>query len=350
MWRKFHQIPKSFSWHDLLFQTYHYDNDGETEITLKINSDCSSFSRVKGFITASKSQQIFKIQKSIDSKVSTDIEFPSWIQGRWQFLNVNKSFAIFRDLSSLKSYRMTLINQLREDKFIVLSRSQCGEESFKCLYIRKLDANILEFQSSSESAKQLKNVMLCNDEHFDNKRWITMSSMSKGKLFKASFSNFFFLGEGKDIKKTSCPVSGKYLGRLPDDDQLCSMMTSNCNSDIMHFQIGPCDSAEIYEKRIYRCLGQWTDRDSSTVFTYTKRVDDVVDVYECFVGINPAGSHKKIIIREAGDSCYKMLDVENYGMEMNQTGMKINRKKYFWSKLILQSLVGWITPSTMRFL
>lgn len=350
MWRKFHHIPKSFSWHDLLFQTYHYDNDGETEITLKINSDCSSFSRVKGFITASKSQQIFKIQKSIDSKVSTDIEFPSWIQGRWQFLNINKSFAIFRDLSSLKSYRMTLINQLREDKFIVLSRSQCGEESFKCLYIRKLDANILEFQSSSESAKQLKNVMLCNDEHFDNKRWITMSSMSMRKLFKASFSNFFFLGEGKDIEKTSCPVSGKYLGRLPDDDQLCSMMTSNCNSDIMHFQIGPCDLAEIYEKRIYRCLGQWTDRDSSTVFTYTKRVDDVVDVYECFVGINPAGSQKKIIIREAGDSCYKMLDVENYGMEMNQTGMKIYRKKYFWLKLILQSLVGWITPSTMRFL
>lgn len=88
----------------------------------------------------------------------------------------------------------------------------------------------------------------------------------------------------------------------------------------MHFQIGPCDSSEIYEKRIYRCLGQWTDRDSSTVFTYTKRVDDVVDVYECFVGINPAGSQKKIIIKEAGDSCYKMLDVENYGMEMNQTG------------------------------
>jgi hypothetical protein len=87
----------------------------------------------------------------------------------------------------------------------------------------------------------------------------------------------------------------------------------------MHFQIGPCGSDEIYEKRIYRCLGQWTDKESSTVYTFTKRADDVVDTYECFVGLM-AGSVKRIVIREAGESCFKMLDFNNYGMEMNQTG------------------------------
>ena len=88
----------------------------------------------------------------------------------------------------------------------------------------------------------------------------------------------------------------------------------------MHFEIGLCDLSEIYEKRIYRCLGQWTDKDSSTVYTFTKR-DDVVNTYECFVGLMAkAGSDKQIVIREAGENCYKKLDPLKYGMEMNKTG------------------------------
>lgn len=126
----------------------------------------------------------------------------------------------------------------------------------------------------------------------------------------------FVVGIGKDVRKTSCPISGKYIGRLPDDLKLCSVMISHCNSDVMHFQIGPCDSSDVYEKRVYRCLGQWTD-DKST-YTFTKRID-VVNTYECFVGLM-AGSENQIIIREAGDNCFKMLDPTNYGMEMNKTG------------------------------
>lgn len=183
-----------YSWFKFrfLFQTYSYANTDETEIELRINSDCSSFSRAKGFPrSAGNNQEIFKLKKAPDSKVATDIEFPSWMQGNWQFLAVNKSYAIYRDLSSLKFYSMTLINQLKDDKFIVLSRSQCGDESFKCLFIRKLDTNVLEFQSSSESAKQLKNILLCNDENFDNKRWITLASMLIIKD-QAQFSEYFF--------------------------------------------------------------------------------------------------------------------------------------------------------------
>lgn len=90
----------------------------------------------------------------------------------------------------------------------------------------------------------------------------------------------------------------------------------------MYFQIGPCNAPEIYEKRIYRCLGQWTDKNSSTVYTFTKRVDDVVsalDTYECFVGLMTS-SVKQIILREAGENCYKSIDPQHYGMEMNQIG------------------------------
>lgn len=50
-----------------------------------------------------------------------------------------------------------------------------------------------------------------------------------------------------------------------------------------------------------------------------QRIDDVVNTYECFVGLM-AGSEKQIIIREAGANCFKTIDVQHYGMEMNQTG------------------------------
>lgn len=118
------------------------------------------------------------------------------------------------------------------------------------------------------------------------------------------------------------------------------MMTANCNSDVMHFQIGLCDSSEIYEKRIYQCLGQWTDSKSSTVYTFTKRID-AVNSYECFVGLM-AGSEKQIIIREAGENCFKMLDPHNYGMEMNQTGELALQSFYFDDeiiKILLKNLV-----------
>lgn len=69
------------------------------------------------------------------------------------------------------------MNQLSDEKFMVLSRSQCGEESYKCLWIRQLDKNILEFQASTESGKKLTSSDLCkDDEYFHNRQWLTQSS------------------------------------------------------------------------------------------------------------------------------------------------------------------------------
>ena len=51
---------------------------------------------------------------------------------------------------------MTLVEQMNSEKFAVMSRSQCGEESFKCLFIRKLDTNILEFQMLGGGKNELE--------------------------------------------------------------------------------------------------------------------------------------------------------------------------------------------------
>lgn len=240
-------------------QTYQYENDERTEITLRINNDCSSISNKNGVSGISKNQQILRIQKTSETpsqlKVSA-LDFPSWLQGQWQHLNILKNKLVFRDHSSFKSFHMTLVNQLSEEKFIVLSRSQCGEESFKCLWIRKMHENILEFQTSSESAKKLTSYVICNEEHFDDSRWLTQASEFFAKRINFPslkininlYIRLFLAGVGKDVRITSCPINGKYFGRLPDDLELCSTMTSSCKSDVMHFQVGHCDSSEIYEK------------------------------------------------------------------------------------------------------
>lgn len=101
---------------------------------------------------------------------------------------------------------------------------------------------------------------------------------------------------------------------------LCSIISSDCHQpDIMFYHIGPCDSHDIYETRVYRCVGEWTDKKSENVYTLTQRVD-VVNTYECFVGLMTNGD--SIFIREAGEegNCYKSLDPFSFGMEMNRTG------------------------------
>lgn len=150
-----------------------------------------------------KNQQIFKIQKHQMSKVISEVDFPSWLQGPWQHITVLKNQLVFRDQSSFKSYRMKLVNQFSDDKFIVLSRSQCGEESFKCLWIRKLDANIIEFQTSSEYVEKLTNFMLCNDEHFDNSRWLTFSSKISSFSIMLSYRENFVCRSGKRCVENS---------------------------------------------------------------------------------------------------------------------------------------------------
>lgn len=134
------------------------------------------------------------------------------------------------------------------------------------------------------------------------------------------------------LVRVKCPISGRFFGRLPDDVDLCSEMTSDCeHPDILNYQIGPCNSADIYEKRIYRCVGHWTDQKTKNVYTFTQR-DDIVSSFECFVGLLSSEHENRIVIKEAGEggNCYKAIDLNSFAMEMNQTG-KNNKFKIFYS-------------------
>ena len=168
--------------------TYDYDKNNSSLITMTISNDCSSLSSKTGLIPNQQSLQIFKMQQINDFFHRPDVLdfsqtiFPKWFQGRWQYLNVKKKQLIYQDHSSFKSYYMSLINQYKDDKFVVLSRTQCGEENYKCLWINKLDTNIIEFQMSSSITNNFTNYDLCNDDQFDDTRWITQASKSKQNL------------------------------------------------------------------------------------------------------------------------------------------------------------------------
>lgn len=124
------------------------------------------------------------------------------------------------------------------------------------------------------------------------------------------------------LVRVKCPISGHFFGRLPDDVDLCSKMSSDCeHPDILNFQIGPCNSTDIFEKRKYRCVGNWTDLKTKNVYTFTRR-DDIVSSFECFVGLLSSEYDNRIAIKEAGEggNCYKSVDLNSFAMEMTQTG------------------------------
>lgn len=122
-----------------------------------------------------KHKEIFQMRKKYSKNIDTapQIEFPSQIQGEWQYMTIKKNHVIYRDPNSFKTYSLTLVEKMSEDKFVVLSKSQCGEENYKCIAITQLSENVIESQIGSEFSKLLTNYEICSNNHFDNKEWIT---------------------------------------------------------------------------------------------------------------------------------------------------------------------------------
>lgn len=71
---------------------------------------------------------------------------------------------------------MSLIEKMEPNRFVVFSKSQCGEESYKCIAIAELAENVIESQIGSESTKILQNFDICGGGNFDSKEWITQGS------------------------------------------------------------------------------------------------------------------------------------------------------------------------------
>jgi hypothetical protein len=139
-----------------------------------MSEDCSSM-RPK---VDAKAKEIFQMRKKHFKKIDATsiIQFPVGMQGEWQFMTIRKENLVYRDPNSFKTYSMTLIEKIQQNHFIVHSKSQCGEETYKCIAITQLSENVIETQVGSESSKLLLNYELCSGDNFNSKEWITQGS------------------------------------------------------------------------------------------------------------------------------------------------------------------------------
>lgn len=228
--------------------------------------------------------------------------------GHWEhmFFEENQNTLIYRDHSSFKTYTMKCesIDAINPDRFLIFSRTQCGEESYQCIWLKKRSTNIIEFKLGSKSSQSSSSTVLCSDEYFENSHWIT-----QGRTLENT------------IIKNPCPVSGEFKGSLPDVEGICAKLTSNCDSpDYMFYQVSACHSEDIIEEREYRCLGQWEE--DNLVYTYTQRLD--IGTFECFVGA--INSTDEILLKEAGEYCQRSADPLKYGMRLQKSVSCIESK------------------------
>ncbi|XP_037050218.1 uncharacterized protein LOC119084372 isoform X1 [Bradysia coprophila] len=274
------------------------DDDDTITISFSNDSTCASINAFSSDNNAgvmhSESLVLYPVEQA-NWPQSIFCSYPDWMYGHWEHLFIDQSTVVYKDHQSFKTYTMKCIeNEINSEKYIVFSRTQCGEESYHCVWVKKRSANILEFQIGIRTGSNASSI-ICDDMYFDDSRWLTQARLDHNQVM------------------SPCPVNGEFTGLIPDALGLCAKLSSECHSpDNMHYEVSACNYDEVYEEREYRCLGQWEEK--GLVYTYTQRRD--VGTYECFVG--GMMSDQKIYIKEAGEHCQRHVNPYRYGMELNK--------------------------------
>ncbi|XP_047477451.1 uncharacterized protein LOC125031053 [Penaeus chinensis] len=226
---------------------------------------------------------------------TTACAFPEWAHGSWQHLQIDSNELWLQDAGSDKKYRTLCLSQHAPhgERYALYSQTQCGEEEFTCIWIKKRAANVIEYQMASYPSDKYNVSRICSDDMFRGQEWIT-----QGRLDPENHAG--------------CPITGEYTGVIPDAKELCARLASDCRDpQHMFYTVSSCfNSTEVYEERDYRCLGQWSE--GGVMYTFTHRRD--VNIYECFAGV--VVSNNEIFIIEAGTSCQRGLQPLAYGMKL----------------------------------
>ncbi|XP_025834696.1 uncharacterized protein LOC108738245 isoform X1 [Agrilus planipennis] len=228
--------------------------------------------------------------------------FPQWMGGTWEHVKIFDNTLVYKDRSTFKTFTIKCMGVLDDDdnKYLIFSRNQCGEEQYNCMKIQKRSDNIMELQLGKTFSKTIDAYGLCNSDNFEEGAWITQGRVD----------------EKVDV---ACPISGEYTGLIPNTDDLCAKLWSDCRvPDVMYYQVSSCETNEIYEEREYTCLGHW--QENNLLYTYTQRKDVSDGSYECFVG-SIMNNKETISIREAGEDCRRSVDQEIYEMKLKKQGL-----------------------------
>lgn len=225
--------------------------------------------------------------------------FPEWSQGPWERVRIEGGTFVFRDTTrfvTLTARCVSRQNSTPNDRLTVHAVTQCGEELYYCMWLRRRAFNVLEFRLGSSPSGQFSETLCDDPQQFKDTAWIT-----QGKIHSTTLS--------------ACPITGDYTGVIPGAAGLCARVASDCNNpDIMFYTVSNCDNkTHVYEEREYRCLGSWEE--DGTTFTYTERRD--IPGFQCFSG-KIIRSGEEAYIKEAGESCIRGESPLLYGMKITK--------------------------------
>ena len=236
---------------------------------------------------------------------TTECALPDWAQGKWEHIHVVGGTVLLKDHRDFKTYTARCVGrtsmrrgrqqQPTEERYLMYARTQCGDEHYKCVWLKHRGYNALEFQLGLYTS-QTHNESLCDPENFQERTWTTQ-------------------GRAVVEEPTPYPIIGEYTGVIPDTDTpMCAKLYSDCNNpEIMFYTIFNCfNRSEVFEEREYRCLGQWTE--DGMIYTYTERRDMIG--HECFVGVLTAKGD--IYLLEAGQNCERGHEPMKFGMRLTQ--------------------------------
>ena len=234
---------------------------GEIKFALSSDSTCTNHLRspVEGYETLTLRP---KLQKAWPSRFlgAENCDLPDWAQGKWEHLHVQGGTLLLKDHRNFKTYTGKCVPQtgssVHPERFLLYTRTQCGDEHYKCVWLKNRGENALEFQIGKDAffiqhCEQVVNDLLilftglytsphhneslCSEENFQERTWTT-----QGRV------------EVED--PTPYPIIGEYTGVIPDTEGLCAKLYSDCNNpEIMFYTIFNCfNRTEVYEGKLIK--------------------------------------------------------------------------------------------------
>lgn len=83
-------------------------------------------------------------------------DLPGWAQGKWEHVHVQGGSLVLRDQRDFKTYTARCAeavsvgdsddDEVEEGRYLVYARSQCGDEHYKCVWLKNRGNNAMEFQ------------------------------------------------------------------------------------------------------------------------------------------------------------------------------------------------------------
>ncbi|XP_071516653.1 uncharacterized protein [Panulirus ornatus] len=158
--------------------------------------------------------------------------FPRWAQGSWQHLQIEANELWIQDNGADKKYQTLCLSQHAPhgERYALYSTTQCGEEEFTCIWIKKRAVNVIEYQLATYPGDKYNASRICSDDMFRGREWSTQGRLDPQNL-------------------SGCPITGEYTGVIPDAQELCARLSSDCSDpQHMHYTVSSCfNSTEVYE-------------------------------------------------------------------------------------------------------